>query len=172
MSKKGKYKLYITSTVPAYFRIKYNCKALNRSFLRENAIQRTDNKKDRLQITIKRNRWARDKLTWADVPQWARPCSWSRRLCASDEDQQCPACGAAPASAQRRSPGHHYISTSVSDPDPHWFWSAGSGSRRAKITYKNRKKLKNFKFEVLNVLFWGLKASTVAGTSFYESRDK
>jgi hypothetical protein len=64
------------------------------------------------------------------------------------------------------------------EPDPHWFLSAGSesalifvgwirirtdfdrldpecgsGYRRAKIIHKNRKKLRNFKFEVLDVLF-------------------
>jgi len=151
MSKRGNtYILYITSTVPAhFFHIKNNCKALNRSFLRENALQSTVCKKDRLQKTIKWNRWARDKLTWADVPRWARPCSWSRRLCASDEDQRCPACGAAPASAQRRSPGHHYIqSTSVSDPDPHWFrlgrMDPDPGGQ--KWPSKIEKKLRNFKF--------------------------
>ncbi len=30
----------------------------------------------------------------------------------------------------------------VVDPDPHWFWSAGSGSRREKITRKNRRRKK------------------------------
>jgi hypothetical protein len=34
------------------------------------------------------------------------------------------------------------------------------------MTNKNRKKLRNFIFEVLDVLFWGLKASSVAWTSF------
>ncbi len=28
--------------------------------------------------------------------------------------------------------------------DPHWFWCSGSGSRRTKITHKNRKKGKNY----------------------------
>ncbi len=37
------------------------------------------------------------------------------------------------------------------DPDPHL--ESGSGSRRAKITDKNIKKLRNFMFQVLDVLF-------------------
>ncbi len=42
---------------------------------------------------------------------------------------------------------------------------SGSGSRRAKMmTHKNR--ILNFMFWVLDVLFWGLKASPVAWTSF------
>ncbi len=36
--------------------------------------------------------------------------------------------------------------------DPHWFWSAGSGSRRAKMTHKNRNEELSC-FKVLNVLF-------------------
>jgi len=44
------------------------------------------------------------------------------------------------------------------DPDS----QSGSGSRRAKMNQKHRKKLINFIFEVLDVLFWGLKASPVA----------
>jgi hypothetical protein len=43
------------------------------------------------------------------------------------------------------------------DPDPHWEY--GSGSRRAKMTYKSEKKSS---FEVLDVLFGGPKASPVA----------
>jgi hypothetical protein len=43
------------------------------------------------------------------------------------------------------------------DPDPHWEY--GSGSRRAKMTHK---RLENSSFEVLNVLFQGLKTSPVA----------
>ena len=42
-----------------------------------------------------------------------------------------------------------YMFHSVSDPDS----ESGSGSRRAKITHKKRKKLRNFMFEVLDVLF-------------------
>ncbi len=39
---------------------------------------------------------------------------------------------------------------------------SGSGSRRAKMTHKSRKKLRNTSgFEVLDVLFWELKASSV-----------
>jgi hypothetical protein len=45
------------------------------------------------------------------------------------------------------------------DPDP----QSGSGSRRAKITHKNRKCS-----EVLDVLFGGLKASPAAWTFFME----
>ncbi len=37
------------------------------------------------------------------------------------------------------------------------------------MTHKNRKKLINFISEVLDVLFWGLKASPVAWTSFMEA---
>jgi hypothetical protein len=36
------------------------------------------------------------------------------------------------------------------------------------MTHKNRKKYRIFMFEVLDVLFWGLKASPVAWTSFME----
>jgi hypothetical protein len=42
---------------------------------------------------------------------------------------------------------------------------SGSGSRWANIAHKNRKKVNKFHiliFEVLDVLFWGLKASPVA----------
>jgi hypothetical protein len=45
----------------------------------------------------------------------------------------------------------------VLDPDPHGsaliIWSDGSGSRRAKMTLKNRKKGKKSNFEVLDVSF-------------------
>jgi hypothetical protein len=41
--------------------------------------------------------------------------------------------------------------------------------RRAKMTHKNVKKLIKFIFEVLDVLFSGLKASPVARTSFKEA---
>jgi hypothetical protein len=40
---------------------------------------------------------------------------------------------------------------------------------RATVNHKNRKRYKNFIFEVLDVLFWGLKASPVALTSFKEA---
>ncbi len=65
----------------------------------------------------------------------------------------------------------HYSSklfTSVVDPDLHWFWSAvfGSGSRRAK---NPQKRGEISCFEVLDVLFWWLKASPVARTSFTEA---
>ncbi len=43
-------------------------------------------------------------------------------------------------------------------------FAAGSGSRRAKTTQKNSKN-KEICFEVLHVLFWGLKASPVAWTT-------
>jgi hypothetical protein len=39
------------------------------------------------------------------------------------------------------------------DPDPDSTPVSGSGSRRAKMTHKNFKKLRNFMFEVLDVLF-------------------
>jgi hypothetical protein len=45
---------------------------------------------------------------------------------------------------------------------------SGSGSRRAKITTK-KEKLRNLGFEVLGVLFWGLKASSVAWMSIVEA---
>jgi len=56
--------------------------------------------------------------------------------------------------------GFSQVSRSVS-----WsgFWT-GSESRRATMTNKNRIKLRNFMFQVLNVLFWGLKASSVPGS--------
>ncbi len=38
------------------------------------------------------------------------------------------------------------LSRSVVDPDKHWFWAAVSGSGRAKITHKNRRKWGNFTF--------------------------
>jgi hypothetical protein len=41
---------------------------------------------------------------------------------------------------------HDNIESSVVDPDPHWFWSDESGSRRAKITQKKFKKVTKFKF--------------------------
>ncbi len=63
----------------------------------------------------------------------------------------------------------------VADPDPNWIRiqsvsGSGSGSRRAKMTHKNRKKVQEIScFKVLDVLFWGLKASSVAWTSFMET---
>jgi hypothetical protein len=43
-----------------------------------------------------------------------------------------------------------------------------SGYRRAKMTHKKRKSLEILCFEVLDVFFSGLKASSVAWTSFME----
>jgi hypothetical protein len=37
------------------------------------------------------------------------------------------------------------------------------------MTHKNRKQLRNFMYEVLDVLFCGLKASPVAWTTFMEA---
>jgi hypothetical protein len=49
------------------------------------------------------------------------------------------------------------------DPDPDGFWSARSGSRRAKMTHKHRRKKNGYS------LFIGLlQASPVAWTSFLE----
>ncbi len=48
------------------------------------------------------------------------------------------------------------------------FWSDASGSRNAKITHKNRKRSN---FEVLDVHFWGLKASQL-GHPLWRPRDK
>jgi hypothetical protein len=48
------------------------------------------------------------------------------------------------------------ISTTVVDPDQigsEFKWFPGTGSRRANMTHKNRKKLINFIFEVPDVLF-------------------
>ncbi len=45
----------------------------------------------------------------------------------------------------------------------------GSGSRMAKMTHKNRNNLEISCFEVLYVLFWGLKAASVAWPSFMEA---
>ncbi len=52
------------------------------------------------------------------------------------------------------------------DPDP--YSESGSGSRRAKMTHKSRKKEISC-FEVLDVLFRELKASFVTWTSFMEA---
>jgi hypothetical protein len=51
-----------------------------------------------------------------------------------------------------------WLESSVVDPDPHSFRSAGSGSRRAKKTHK-REELSSF--EVLDLLFYGMKTSPV-----------
>ncbi len=59
----------------------------------------------------------------------------------------------------------------VSDLDPHGsalFWGDVSGSRRTKMTHNNRKSTEFSCFEVLDALFWGLKASPVAWASFME----
>jgi hypothetical protein len=53
------------------------------------------------------------------------------------------------------------------DPDPES--GPGSGSRRAKMTHKSRKKLKISCFEMLDGLFWELKASSVTWTFFIEN---
>jgi hypothetical protein len=66
------------------------------------------------------------------------------------------------------------VSTNVVVPDPNgsaliligWI---RTGSRRAIITHKNRKSEEISCFELLNVLFRGLKASPVAWTSFMET---
>jgi hypothetical protein len=50
------------------------------------------------------------------------------------------------------------------DPEPDS--QSGYGSRRAKMTHKNRKTY----VEVLDVLFWGLKASLVAWKFFDEAK--
>jgi hypothetical protein len=56
----------------------------------------------------------------------------------------------------RSSPGSDFYK-SVLDPDPHWFRSAGSGSRRAKMTHTIKREKKNYIscFEMLDVLFEG-----------------
>ncbi len=73
---------------------------------------------------------------------------------------------------------HSLIKISISDPD--WIRiqlvrsvdpdsESGSESKRAKMTHKSRNFLENSCFEVLDVLFWGLKASSVAWKSFMEA---
>jgi len=56
------------------------------------------------------------------------------------------------------------------DPDPHSNCGSGTGSRRAKKFNKNRKRTEFSCFEVLDVLFSGLKASPVAWPSFMEAQ--
>jgi hypothetical protein len=63
--------------------------------------------------------------------------------------------------------GSALIRGAGSGPDPHS--NCGSGSRRAKMTHKKRKSTEFSCFEVLDVLFWGLKASSVAWASFMEA---
>jgi hypothetical protein len=53
------------------------------------------------------------------------------------------------------------------DPDP--YSESGSGSMRAKMTHKSRKFVKRSCFEVLDGLFWELKASSVTWTFFMEA---
>jgi hypothetical protein len=54
--------------------------------------------------------------------------------------------------------------------DPHGFWSAGAGSGfGGQKDPQNKTKLRNFSFEVLDVLSLGLKASPVAWTFFMEA---
>ncbi len=42
------------------------------------------------------------------------------------------------------------------DLDPHWFWSAGSGSGKAKMTHKIAKKWRNFKCWIFSFEGWRL----------------
>jgi hypothetical protein len=60
------------------------------------------------------------------------------------------------------------------DLDPYSNCGSGSGSRRAKMAQKNRKKYRISCFEVLDVLFLGLKVSLVAWASSmpWRLRDK
>jgi hypothetical protein len=60
--------------------------------------------------------------------------------------------------------------SNVLDPHPHWFWSAGSGSRWTKLTHKKENNEKLYWFEVLDVFFWVLQASPVTLTSFMEAQ--
>jgi hypothetical protein len=50
-----------------------------------------------------------------------------------------------------------------------WNPESGSRSRKAKMTHKSRKKLRNFKFEVLDVLFLRAEATSVAWKFFMEA---
>jgi hypothetical protein len=67
------------------------------------------------------------------------------------------------------------LTTRVADPDPDSIGSvdpdseSGSGSRSAKMTHKNRKKILSSCFEELDGLFWELKASSVTWTYFMEA---
>ncbi len=64
-------------------------------------------------------------------------------------------------------PQHCISGFELLDMDPHFECGSRSGSRRAKMTHKYSKKSKEFScFEVLDVLFWGLRASPVACASF------
>ncbi len=57
--------------------------------------------------------------------------------------------------------------------DLHWSLLSGSGSRRPKITLKNIETSEEIScFAVLDVLFWGLKASPTAWSPSYSPRNK
>jgi hypothetical protein len=58
------------------------------------------------------------------------------------------------------------------DPDPDSESASEFRSRRAKMTHKSRKNLKISCFEVLDVLFGELKASSVTWTFFMEALEK
>ncbi len=94
------------------------------------------------------------------------------------------------AAARHRSQGDKrlLVFEETMDPDPDWIqiqrgpWigirigyvfngvpGSGSGSRRAKMTHKHRRKVYKVR---AGCSFWGLKASPVAETSFVEVRDK
>jgi hypothetical protein len=49
------------------------------------------------------------------------------------------------------------------DPNPHWEYGSGSRRVRIKMTHKMKK------IHVLDVIFWGMKTSPVARTSFMEA---
>ncbi len=65
---------------------------------------------------------------------------------------------------------------SVSDPDPDWIriqsgqWIPDPDPGGQKWPTKIEKNYEISYFEVLNVLFWGLKASPVAWTSFVDAK--
>ncbi len=60
-------------------------------------------------------------------------------------------------------------SESIRSVDPNPYSKSGSGSRRAKMTHKSKKNYEISCFEVLDVLFWERKASSVTWTSFMET---
>ncbi len=57
----------------------------------------------------------------------------------------------------------------VADPDR--ISGSGSGSRRAKMTHKSRKKFEISRFEMMDILFWELKVSFVTWASLWRPRD-
>jgi hypothetical protein len=70
-----------------------------------------------------------------------------------------------------KNPTDSSLSTRVTDPDQDSIGSVDpdleSGSKRAKMTHKSRKKFESSCIEVLDGLFWELKASSVITRTFF-----